>query len=74
MRIESVNFSALIWQNFSSLPNGADGSTKPLSQSVLYSTFELPEASAIALFMQPHGHNRGIIGDPHGSSLTLSLS
>lgn len=36
--------------------------TEPLSQSVFYSTFPLPVASAIALLMLPYGHNRGIMG------------
>lgn len=45
-----------------SLLHDAHRCTEPLSQSVLYSTFPLPVASAIALLMQPHGHNRGIMG------------
>lgn len=37
------------------------GVTEPLTQSVLYSTFLLLVASAVALLMLPHGHNRGIM-------------
>ena len=57
-----VQFSTFVRLVVSSLLHDIHRCAEPLSQSVLYSTFPLPVASAIALLMQPHGHNRGIMG------------
>lgn len=74
--IQPVHFSALIRLFVPSLLHGAHRCTELLSQSVLCSTFPLAVAPAIAPLMQPHGHNRGIMGAVHmvHPSLCQSLS
>lgn len=49
------------------------GCVESLSQSVFYSTFPQPVASAVALLLQPHGHNRGTMEPFKPLCVRLSL-
>lgn len=63
MRVRSAHLCVFVRLVVPSVLHGIHRGTEPLSQSVFYSTFPQPAASVIALWMQLHGHKRGIIGE-----------